>query len=532
VSTLSGTGAMIRFTLRRDRVRIPVWVLAISLSVLGSVASFKSTYPTAPDRQQRAAVLDNAVGKLFTGPGYGLDNYTYGAMTANEMLLYTALAVGLMSIFLVVRHTRAEEESGRAELIRATVVGRQAATVATLTVVGGANLVVGAVLAVGLPASLDELSGRGSLAFAASVAGVGLVFTGVAVVVAQLTVNARGALGISSLVLGAAYLVRSVGDLGNGALAWLSPFGWATRTKAYVNERWWPLLLLVAAAAVLVGVAVRINAGRDLGAGLIAERSGPATASRLLGGPVGLAVRLQRVTLISWSVPLFALGLVYGGIAKEAAELYQDIDTLDDYLARIGAADVTDQYLAWTLFIAALIASGYAVQSALRVRGEESSQRAEVLLATPVSRWRFVGSHLVMAMGGSVVLLLAYGLGAGIASAIGAGDAGEFPRLVGGALAYAPALWVFAAAATALFGLAPRAVGIAWGAFGALVFVGFVGPPLQLPDWVFNLSPVEHVPRMPVADFTLVPLAVLTLVAVVLLAAGLIGFRRRDIVAG
>src|SRR5262245_63651243 len=123
---------------------------------MGSVASFASTYPTAADRQARADVMRNAVAKLFTGPGFGLDNYTFGAMTANELLPLTAVAVALMSIFLVVRHTRAEEESGREDLIRSTAVGRYATAVATVVVVGGANLVLAVLLTVGLPASLDD----------------------------------------------------------------------------------------------------------------------------------------------------------------------------------------------------------------------------------------------------------------------------------------------------------------------------------------------------------------------------------------
>ncbi|MGH9246613.1 MAG: ABC transporter permease [Acidimicrobiales bacterium] len=528
MSTLAGTGALIRFTLRRDRVRIPVWVLAIAFSVLGSVASFAETYPTAADRQTRADLFDSTMSSLFTGPGYGLDNYTYGAMTANEMLPSTAVAVALMSIFLVVRHTRAEEESGRAELVRATVVGRHAATVATLTVVGGANLLLCGLLTVGLPASLDGLSTRGSLAFAASLASVGLVFAGIAVLTAQLTLNARGAIGIASMVLGFTYLLRAVGDMGDGAVPWLSPFGWATETRAYVDERWWPLLLSVATTAVLIAVAVTISARRDVGAGVIADRPGPAAASRLLGRPFGLALRLQRASLLSWSVALFLLGLLYGGVAQEAGTLYEDIDALDDYLARIGAAEAADQYLALTLFVSALIAVGYSIQSALRPRTEESAQRAEPILATSVSRGSWVGSHLVMALGGSAVLLLLLGGGMGISRAIGADDLGELPRLIGAALAYAPALWVFVGLAAALFGYLPRAVGVAWGALGALAFVGFLGPLVQLPDWVYNLSPLEHIPRLPVADLTVRPLVVLSAIAAGLVALGLAGLRRRD----
>jgi ABC-2 type transport system permease protein len=529
MSSFAGTARLIRFILRRDRLRIPVWVLAIALSVLGSVASFAATYPTAADRQVRADVMDSATARLFTGPGYGIDDYTYGAMTANEMLPFTAVAVGLMSIFLVVRHTRAEEESGRAELVRAGAVGRHAVTAATLIVVGGAHLLLCALLTIGLPASLDGLSTGGSLAFAAALAGVGVVFAGVAALTAQLTVSARAAVGIASVVLGVAYLVRAAGDIGGSSLSWVSPFGWSTEIRAYVDERWWPLLLSASATALLAAGALAITGRRDVGAGLIADRPGPAGASRTLRSPFGLALRLQRSSLMWWSVSLFLLGLVYGGIAEEAGELYEDLDALQDYLARIGAAAATDQYLALTLFISAMIAVGYAIQSALRLRTEESALRADPILASPVGRWRWAGSHLAVALGGSVVLLLAVGAGTGVTRAIAAEDAGQLPRLIGAALAYAPALWVFAGLAAALFGLVPRAVGVAWAAFGVLAFVGMMGPLLQLPDWIYDLSPLEHVPRLPVAELSVGPELALTAMAGALTAVGMFAFRRRDI---
>ena len=528
MSSLTGTVRLIRFMLRRDRIRLPVWVLAIGLSVMGSVASFGETYPTAADRQARAEVLDSPTASLFVGPGYGTDDYTFGAMTANEMLPLTAIAVALMSVFLIVRHTRAEEESGRADLVRANVVGRHAATAAALVVVGGANVVLCALLAAGLPASLEGLSTTGSLGFAAALAGVGFVFAGIAVVVAQLTVNARSAVGISSIVLGVTYLVRAVADMGDGTWSWLSPFGWATEMRAYVDERWWPLLLSAIATTLLVAVGVLISARRDVGAGVISQHPGPATASPWLGTSLGLALRLQRASLISWSIPLFLLGLVYGGIAQEAGQFYEDVD-LSEYLSRLGAAEAADQYLALTLFISVLIAAGFSIQAVLRLRTEEASLRVEPLLATPLSRARWIGGHLAMALGGSFVLLLMIGLGMGIARALSADDLGEVPRLIAAALAYTPALWVFSGMAAALFGLVPRAVGVTWGVLGVLAFMGLIGPLLQLPNWLYELSPVEQVPRMPVADFSVVPVLALAGIAAAFMVAGLLAFRRRDI---
>jgi len=526
----AGTGRLIRFILRRDRLRLPVWILAIGFTVLGSVSSFAATYPTQADRQARAAVLDSGIARLFVGPGYGSDRYTFGAMTANELLPSAAIAVALMSVFLLVRHTRTEEESGRAELVRATVVGRHAPLAAALIVVAAAHVVLFAILALGLPAALEGLSPAGSIAFAAALLGVGLVFEGVAALIAQLTVGARSALGISAVVVGVTYLIRAFGDMTDTFLPWLSPFGWATEMRAYVDERWWPLGVSIAATAVLIAATVAINRRRDVGAGIIADRPGAAEAAPRLRTPAALARRLQRASFLAWLIPVFLLGLLYGSIAQDAASFYEDVDALKDYVARVGAAAPIEQFLALSTFIAALVAVGFAIQSALRLRTEESEHRAEPVLATPVGRSPWMWSHLTIALVGSVAMLVASGLGFGLATAIATGDADALPRLVAASLAYTPALWVFVGVVAALFGAIPRFAGLAWAALGAIVFVGFLGPLLQLPDWMFQVSPLEHVPRMPVADFDVLPELVLTAIAAGLLAIGVVTFRRRDLV--
>jgi ABC-2 type transport system permease protein len=532
MSRYVGTPRLIWFTLRRDRVRIPVWILGIALTVLGSVASFKSSYPTAADRQVRAAVVDNAVVKLFTGPGFGLSDYTFGAMTANELLPMTALVVALMNIFLVVRHTRAEEESERAELLRATAVGRLAPTTAALCVVVAADLALGALLTLGLPPSLDELSTKGSLAFAAAVVGVGLVFGAVALVAAQVAMSARGALGVASMALGAWYLLAAFGNVtGIRALSWLSPFGWAAEMRAYVDERWWPLALTLTATIALLALAARIGSHRDLGAGLMAGRPGPPNAAPWLDGPFGLAFRLQRSSVLWWSVSLAFLGAVYGSITEQAGKLYRDIGSLERYSAHIGASSAIDEYRALTLYIAVLVAGGFAVQATLRPRSEESAGRADPVISTAVSRFRWAGGHVAIALGGGAVALFVIGLGMGAADAISTGDAGQLPRTIGAALTYTPALWVLSGFAFALFGLVPRATSAAWLVLAGVAFVGFFGPLLHIPHWVYDLSPVEHVPRLPVASFSLAPLAVLLLIAIALFGAGFGGLRRRDLVS-
>src|SRR5262249_43120918 len=148
---------------------------------------------------------------------------------------------GLMSIFLVMRHTRADEESGRLELIGSAVVGRHAPLACSVAVAWIANLVIGvtmsvAAIALGLPAA-------GSIAMVAGIACCGLVFAGVAAVTAQLAQSARTARGLALCVLLVAFLLRATGDsAGPGGprwLSWLSPVGWTELTRAFGAIRWW-----------------------------------------------------------------------------------------------------------------------------------------------------------------------------------------------------------------------------------------------------------------------------------------------------
>jgi ABC-2 type transport system permease protein len=252
-------------------------------------------------------------------------------------------------------------------------------------------------------------------------------------------------------------------------------------------------------------------------------------AASWLGRPLGLAFRLQRGGLIGWSVGVFLLGVAYGSVGNGIEKFVKDNKALNDWLTRTGGANLTDSYLATVFLILALIGTGYAVSSALRLRAEETAARADPLLATGVSRRRWAASHLAVAMAGSVLVLAAGGLGAGLTYGIVADDLAALPRLLGAALAYAPALWLLVGLAAALFGLAPRGVLATWAAMALCFVVGLFGAAFDFPRWLNDASPFRHVPQLPADDVTVVPLAILVAVAAGLTSVGLAAFRRRDV---
>ncbi len=526
MSALAGARPLLALALRRERVRIPVYVLLFVLLVAETAATSKETYPTEATRAAYVATVEGNPG-LIAMVGPPLDLTTVGGDVAWQIGGFGAAFVALMSMFIVGRHTRAEEQNGRSELIGAAPVGRFAPVTAALIVVSAAQVLVGVLVALAMIGAGTPT--EGALALGASLAGVGLVFAGIAAVAAQVSQGTSSMYGITGGAIGAAYLLRAAGDVGNGTLSWLSPIGWGQATHPFAGERWWPLLLGLAAAAALAAAAFALLARRDLGAGLVAARPGPPAAGRDLRGALGLAVRLQRGALIAWSAGLFLAGLVIGSIGQNAGELVDSSKSLADVITQSGGGSVVDAFFASILALMALIATGYTISAWLRLRAEETSGHAESLLAAPVGRLPWAATHLVTTMAGSAVVLLAGGVGIGLAHAIGSHDAGQLPRLAVAALAQLPAMWVLGAVVVALFGLVPRAVTVAWAALGGCALLWFLGPLADAPGWLLGVSPFDHVPAVPAASLAAGPLLALTAVAVALTCAGLAGLRHRDI---
>jgi polyether ionophore transport system permease protein len=528
-SALTGTTELARLALRRDRYFLPVWIYVLTAVVAGTAYSFRGLYPTGPERAALAASLrGNPSMVALAGPVYG---DSVGALTMWKVGLSAVVGAALMGIFTVIRHTRADEEAGRLELLGSTVLGRQAALAAATVVTFCTCLVLGLLVAVadillGLPAS-------GSLAIGAALGLAGWVFGAVAAVSAQLTGSARVARGIAGAALALAYLLRTVGDAGSGLawLSWVSPLGWAERLRPFAAERWWVAGLSLTVGVVLTGTAGLLAARRDAGAGLLPARPGRPRAPGWLRSPAALAWLLQRGSLLWWTFGFAVTGAILGTSAKGIGAALSSPQA-QDFITRLGGQGaLVNAYFAALFLMLGVTGAAYGVAAALRLRGEETEQRAEIVLATPAGRIRWAAGHLAIAVAGTALLLGAAGLLAGLAYGLRVGDVGtQLPRLLGAALAQVPAAWLVAGAAVALFGLAPRvAVPAGWTVLGVIGLLALVGPDLGLSHWVMDVSPFTHVPKLPGGPVPAAPLAWLTLVAAALITAGLAGLRRRDI---
>lgn len=524
---LAGTSSLLRLALRRDRVLLPVWVAALVLSCVSSVRATVDLYPDPASRLEAARSLDdNPVLVAFYGPI--ADVHSLGAVATFKLLLLGGVLLAMLCSVLVRRHTRVEEESGRAELLSATAIGRHALLAAAVAEASLAALLTGALTAAGnVAAGLDV---AGSVAFGLAWAGLGLSATGITALACQLSASSRNVGGIAAAVLGGAYVLRAAGDLSAGWLSWLSPFGWASSTEAYGDNRWWVFALPVLAFIVTTTGAASLAGRRDLGAGLVADRPGPARGAAWLGNAIGLSLRLQRVGVLGWAAALGALGAGMGGIAPGVGDMVGS-QSAQDLLERIGGAGaLVDTFLAVQLSFMALAVTAFAVSAVVRAAGEEMEGRTEQVLATGMSRDGLLGAVALVALAGPVVLMLAYGVGASVTFGLQQGGIVEALRtLVPAALAPLPAVWVVAALGLLLFGMRARWAALGWALLGVFLLLGQIGEALALPGWVVRLSPYGHVPRLPAEGFTPAPELVLAAVAGTLLAAAFRSYRARDV---
>lgn len=526
MTAFTGVAPLLRFVLRRDRVFLPVWILSIVVLTYASAAAVRRTYDTQVEIDSYAANIGSSPASIaMAGPPVALREI--GGILIYETSLTALVGVALMAIFTVVRHTRREEEAGRVELLGSTVVSPHAVITAAVVVAGLASVVVG--FGVALAFQAEQQPALESTLYGASIAAMGIVFAGVAACAAQLMTHARGAVGLSLAVLGLAFALRAVGDVGNSLWSWLSPMGWSQQVRLYDDNRPWPLALSLTLTVLLLVATVVLESRRDLGAGIVPARPGVAEASPSLSGVLGLSWRLQRGAVLGWAIGVWAMGLTFGSFSESIENMVEDNPTLAQYFESIGAESIVDAFFATAMVLLGILAAGYAVSSALRTRAEESADRLEPVLATGVSRPRWLLGSLLVTLVGTTVVVAAGGFGVGLSYAGTTKEVSEIWRMTAYSLAYLPAVLVLVAVAVLLVGWVPRVAGAAWAALAVCFVISYLGGLLELPQSLLDVSPFTHVPGVPAEELTAAPLVVLLLLAGAGVAVGLVGFRRRDI---
>ena len=528
-SAFVGTAAMLRLALRRDRILVPAWVLGIAGMAAFSAQATIGLYPDLPQRVQAAEAV-NGSAALIALYGRIYDPTSLGELSLFKMTAFGAAMVGVLMIILVVRHTRAEEETGRLELVGATVVGRCAPLAAGILLAGITAAGIAVLTAAGL--AMAGLPLAGSLAFGAAWGATGLLFAAVGGITAQLSVSARAATGLGLVVLAVAYVARAVGDLaedGPGWLSWLSPIGWSQQVRAFSGTRWAMLVLPLVATVILVSISFLLRRRRDLGAGLLADRPGPAEGR--IASTWGLSLRLQRPSFVAWVTAAVLMGIVLGSVADSVSG-FIDTPAMEQFLEKLGGRQgLVDAFLAAELGIIGSLVAAYGITASHWLHTEEEGGRTENVLATATSRRQWATSHAVLALLGVAVLTVLVGLAVGLGHAMSVGEPDQVWRLGLAALARIPAAWVVVGLAVAIWGFWPRVSWLVWVLFIGFLVMGEFGVLWDLPDWLRTLSPFAHSPVVPGPDPQYLGIPVMLVIALALVALGISRFVRRDVVS-
>jgi ABC-2 type transport system permease protein len=518
-----------RRAFRDARTRTIVFGYLFALYAYVQPAGYRHAYPTLADRIAFAhSFAANDALRLFYGYPYDVATVSgYSAWRVGGTLAIAAAAFGVLA---AVRALRAEEEAGRMELILAGCVGRGTAYRSALGAIAAGTLLLwlaelAGFLVGGLPAG-------GSAYLALATASVVPVFVGLGAVASQLAPTQRVALELGAATVGLFLLLRVVADTSSGAgwLRWATPLGWAEELRPFTGARPLVLLLPATATALLLLVAARVAAGRDIGTGVLPARDTAEPRLRLLSSATAQALRAERGSLIAWAggVGVFALILGMVSASISSAGISKSVRA---EIAKLGSGSITTPsgYLAFVFIFFILAVSLFVCAQISAARHEEAEQRLETLLALPIGRERWLAGRFVLAASGAAAVSLV----AGVLTWAGAASQGvgvSLPRMLEAGVNCLPVALLFLGIAALAYALLPRAsAGIAYGLVTATFLWQLVGSLLGVPKWLVELTPFAHVGLVPAQPFRGSPAAIMVAIALAGALMALWVFRRRDL---
>ncbi|WP_179394865.1 ABC transporter permease [Lacticaseibacillus absianus] len=534
-NTNTKAGFLLRSALRRDWLKITLWLIGLAGLMAGAAAKFDTLYGTPKTMATIVETLKTPAMVSLLGPFTASKPYTVANVYAAEMMVFMGLFVAMMNIYFAVHATRAEEDSGVAELIRAHAVGRSASLSAAVLELIVINLGAGVLEALGLQASgMSGTDIAGNWLFGLGLAAFGLMFGAFTLLAAQIAESGRGATIISYSWLGLLFIARMGTDIQDPDLTWWTIYGWIEKLEIYDGNNWAPVGLMLALTALVGGVALWLGTTRDLGAGLLPQRNGRRTASAFLRGPLALVARLERTSTIIWLVSLFILGATYGSIFGTAGDLMASNPTMAKLIGttglRLANRAIVLSFANKLAIIFVILATIPGLITLFRLNRDERHGYFEQLHARSVSRARL---YFSVAGFGLVCAIIAFALAVLGMTAAGAASMGadmpSLARFMRAFWGYAPALIATFGVAALLVGLLPKWQNLAWALPAYGFFSLYLGSLMDFPKWAQQLTPYGWVNNVPLRQVQWGPAAWMTALGLALLIAGYLAYARRDL---
>jgi ABC-2 type transport system permease protein len=534
----SAATVIARLTARKAVRSGVVWGYIFGALIASSAVSYTRIYPTQAARDALAAAYgaNKATSALF-GPAPQLQ--TVAGFTDFKISMTLMLLGAVWGLLTSTRLLRGEEDGGRWELLLTGRTTRRRAAAQALAGLGAGLGVLWALTAiltvgVGLDPSVKIAAGP-ALYFALAMAATAVMFLAVGALASQLASTRREAASYAATFLGVSYAVRMIADAGLGlhGLIWASPLGWVEELRPFSGPHPLALLPIAALTAALAVATVGLAGVRDVGAGILPDRARSAPRLRLLSGPAGLAIRLVRPVVVGWWTAIALSALLFGLIARSAGQTISG-SSATGVLAKLGATGTGTRAVLGVCFLvlAVLIAFAGAGQ-VTAARAEEASGRLDHLLAGPVSRSRWLGGRLLIAL----AVLLASGVLAGVLAWLGAASQHSgtgLGTLLDAGLNLVPPAIVIGGVGVLAFGSWPRRTNavvyavLAWSLLADIV--GGFGGSGAASRWLLDTSVFHQMASAPAASPNWTANAAMAAVGATCALLGAIAFSRRDLV--
>ncbi len=513
----------------KDKLKIAIWVLSISAFVVIVGHAYPALFPNPEELIGLAEAMQNPLMVAMFGPVYDPNHYTTAQALGNQMLVFSMLFSAIMSVFIVSRLTRGDEEEGILELMQALPVGRLSNTLATMIIITLMNLALALIIGLGLGFINDEsITWLGSMTFGLSIGVTGILMAGVTLIMAQLFENNRLVMSMSFIVLALMYVLRGIGDLMENILIWLIPLNWPARVEVYLNDYNYLNVLTLMLSFGLFGIALVLQSRRDLESGLIPPKKGKETASNILQSPLGFTLRLLRPSLIGWMLTVFILGITYGSVFGDLDTFIEGSDIFDEMLPG-GEHPLNVQFMSVIMIFIAITATIGPLMFLTRLIGEEQKNHTEHIYSKAVSRVKMLSIFTGIALLGSLVLLLLGALGMVFGIIASMEEPMEITLILQASLAYLPSLWFMVGLAILIIGFWPSKTSAIWLYLGYAFFSVYMGNIINLPTLFAQLTPFGYIDQLPIEDFSLWPTLGLLFVSLAMGILGFKGYQRRDL---
>ena len=444
--------------LKRDWKILSAWIVGLGLFSGGFVPAFveitKGQGLIGMYETMKNPAMIAMVGRT---PIKEAADYTLGAMYSHMMLLFCSLFAMIASVLYVVSHTRKEEENGLTEFICTYSIGRYANSFALMI----EQMMVHSILSVFIAVIMiwfdtKTIDTAPAFLFGGSIGLAGMMGAVIALLMAQIMASAGGAMGWSLGIVGLLYVIRGGTDAADSGLSVINPMGWTYMTYPFTKNNWILIIPCIIFCIVIMIISLILEKERDIGAGYIPESGKRSKVKKSLLSVHGLMLRLNRNTIIGWSVTLFLLGAAYGSIYGDMQTFLSGNELLEAMFTAEGIS-IEESFTMTIMVVLSGIAMILPIAVMNRLVAEEVSGRLGALYATKTGRGKMYWMTAIIAsiMGALALLSASLGLG-GTAVSVMEDSKMELIEFIQAGLNYFPVILFITALSGAILGVVPK----------------------------------------------------------------------------